>query len=75
MEVGKEIVELQFLKNLYKISHNDYLKNFIYLFIFGCAGPSLLHGFFSSCDEWGLLSFCRAWALGHAGFSSCTKAQ
>ena len=24
----------------------------IYLFIFCCAGSSLLHGLFSSCDEW-----------------------
>ena len=28
---------------------------FIYLFIFGCAGSSLLHGLFSSCREWGPL--------------------
>ena len=27
-----------------------------YLFIFGCAGFSLLHGLFSSCEEQGLLS-------------------
>ena len=27
---------------------------FIYVFIFGCAGSSLLNGLFSSCDEWGL---------------------
>ena len=25
-----------------------------YLFIFGCAGSSLLPGLFSSCGEWGL---------------------
>ena len=32
------------------------LKNiFIHLFIFGCAGSSLLHGLFSSCNEQGLL--------------------
>ena len=57
----------------------------IYLFIFGwgfIAGSLLLHGLFSSCDEWGLLSCgvwvshcsgfscCRAQALGHMGFSS-----
>ena len=28
----------------------------MYLFIFGCVGPSLLHGLFSSCGERGLLS-------------------
>ena len=55
------------------------LKNiFIHLFIFGCAGSSLLHGLFSSCNEQGLLfsysaqaSHCRAWALGRVGFSGC----
>ena len=26
---------------------------FIYSFIFGCAGSSLLHRFFSRCSEWG----------------------
>ena len=31
---------------------------FYNLFIFGCAGSSFLHGFFSSCGEWGLLSSC-----------------
>ena len=31
-------------------------NKFIYLFIFGCIGSSLLCvGFFSSCGEWGLL--------------------
>ena len=29
------------------------LFNFIYLFIFGCAGSSLLCGLSSSCSEWG----------------------
>ena len=28
---------------------------FLYSFIFGCAGSSLLHRLFSSCSEWGLL--------------------
>ena len=37
----------------YFLTH--FLKSFIYLFIYGCAGCSLLHawGFFSSCSEWG----------------------
>ena len=30
----------------------------IYLFIFCCAGSSLLCRFFSSCGEWGLPSTC-----------------
>ena len=55
---------------------------FIYLFIFGCAGSSLLLGIFSTCDKRELLfscsvcashcgsfSCCRVWALGHTGFS------
>ena len=35
--------------------------SFIYLFIFGCAGSSLLLGLFSHRGEWGLLFFavCR----------------
>ena len=41
---------------------------FIYLFLLGCAGSSLLHRLFSSCSEWELLfiAVCRlliAWAL------------
>ena len=65
----------------------SFLKNnFIYLFIFGCTGFSLLQRLFSSCRERGLLfscymrashcsgfSFCRVWALGHMGFSSCSS--
>ena len=31
-----------------------FLNNFIYLFIFGCAGSSLLCRLSSSCCEWGL---------------------
>ena len=55
----------------------------IYLF-FGCAGSLLLCGLFCSYGEQGLLSsccvrasycggfsYCRAQALGHAGFNSC----
>ena len=47
------------------------------LFIFDCAGSSVLLGLLSRCSEWGLLSgcdvqtCCRARALGHAGFSRC----
>ena len=33
-----------------------------YLFIFGCAGSSLLHGLLSSCSKQGLLSSRGAWA-------------
>ena len=58
----------------------------IMLFIFGCAGSSLLCGHFSSCGKQGLLfscsvrasrcngfSCCRARVLGHSGFSSCSS--
>ena len=56
----------------------------IHVFIFGCAGFSLLCGLFSGGGEQGLLSSCsvrashcggfsccRARALKHVGFSSC----
>ena len=51
--------------------------------IFGCAGSLFLHGFSSSCSEWGLLSSCGVQAFlmaasplvaeqgsGHEGFGS-----
>ena len=53
------------------------------LFIFGCAGSSLLQRLFSSCGKWGLLSSfsaqaslwcfscCWAQAPGCTSFSSC----
>ena len=44
-------------------------NNCIYLFIFGCAGFSLLHGLFCSCGEQGLLSSCGVWASYCGGFS------
>ena len=63
-----------------------FFYSFIYLFIFGCAGSSLLRGPFSSCGEWGLVSSCGvqsshcsgfscwgAHALGRLGFSSCSS--
>ena len=49
------------------------LKNDFIYFIFGCAGSLLLPGIFSSCGEQGLLSCCRAWALGFAGFRRCSR--
>ena len=45
--------------------------NFICLFIFSCAGSSLLHGFSSSCSEQGILSSNRVWASDCGGFSCC----
>ena len=55
------------------------------LFIYDCAGSSLLHGLSLSCGEWGPLSSCGArpyhcggfsccWAKAfkHVGFSSCS---
>ena len=65
-----------------------FLKTFIYLFIFGRAGPSLLHRLFSSRGErrllsrfgvwashYGGFSCCRAWALDPVAFSTCSWAQ
>ena len=43
---------------------------FIILFIFDCPGSLLLCGLFSTCSKQGLLSCCRAWALGGVGFSN-----
>ena len=39
-----------------------FFDNFIYLFVFGCAGSSLLCWCFSSWGEQGLLSSCSAQA-------------
>ena len=47
----------------------------INLFIFGCAGSSLLHGLFSSCGEQGLLSSCPARASPCSGFSCRAQAS
>ena len=61
----------------------NFLFLFIYLFVFGCARSSLLHGLFSSFGQQGLLSSwsvqasyradfsCGIRALGGAGFSNC----
>ena len=67
------------------ILYINFLKiYFTALFIFGCAGSSLLLKAFSSCSKRGLLfswgeqashcggfSCCRAQALGCTGFGSC----
>ena len=45
--------------------------NFIYLFISGCAGSSLLFRFFSRCAERGPLSRRGAQASHCSGFSCC----
>ena len=43
------------------------------LFIFGCAGSSLLGRLCSSCREWGLLLSCSVW-VSHCGGISCCRA-
>ena len=59
----------QNIKKISRISFN-YFFNFIFLFIFGRAGSSLLRGIFSSCGEQGLLS--RDARASHcSGFSCC----
>ena len=42
-----------------------------YLFIYGCAGFSLLHRLFSNCGEWWPLSNCGAQASQCSFFSYC----
>ena len=59
-----------------------YIKFYLFIYLLALLGLSCA-GFFSSCSEQGLLSSCsvmashcggfsccRAWALGHVGFSS-----
>ena len=48
-------------------SHEQFFK-MNYLFVFGCAGSSLLCGLFSSCSGWGLHSSCSVWTS-HCGAS------
>ena len=59
-----------YLRLLYQLSFYIYIILLIYLFIFGCAGSSLLRELFSSCSEQGLLlaavhraSHSRQWLL------------
>ena len=48
-------VHLFWIKCLFRPSHIFFLKE-VDVFIFGCAGSSLLHRLFSSCNKQGLLS-------------------
>ena len=50
-----------------------FLEN-MYTYIFGCAGSSLLHGLFSRCREWGLLSSCGV-RVSYCGIISCGGAR
>ena len=52
--------------NSWSLNHHPL---FLKLFIFGCAGSSLLHGLFSSRGKQGLLSSCGVWASHCGGFS------
>ena len=54
-----------------------FLKIFVYLFIFGCAGSSLLCLGFSSCGAWGPLSSGGVWPFHRGGSAtvSCCRAQ
>ena len=65
-----------YLVIVYNPSKGFFLKknNFIYLFIFGCAGSSLLHRLFFSCSESGLLSSWGSWVSHCRGFS-CWRPQ
>ena len=53
-----------------RFSTTESTGKLIYL---GCAGSSLLHRFFSSCSEWGLLSSYCVWDS-HCGGFSCSGA-
>ena len=50
------------------------LKKKRILFIYGCAGSSMLSRIFSAYGEWGLLSSCNALVY-HCGGFSCCRAQ
>ena len=61
----------------FKKKKREHLSSFFFfliahLFIFGCAGSSLLHWLFSSCGEPGLLCSCGPWAS-HCGDSSVAE--
>ena len=56
------------------LDHSSFFSNLINLFVFGCAGSSLLCGLFSSCCERALLASCGAWASDCCGFS-CRRAR
>ena len=59
---------MKFKTHIFKfITLSSFLK--IILFIFGCAGSSLLRGLFSSCGEEGLLSSCGVQVSRCSGFS------
>ena len=47
----------------------EFFYNYIYCFIFSCAGISLLIRLFSSCGKRGLLFSCGVWASHCGGFS------
>ena len=51
------------------------MRAFKNVFVYGCAGSSLLHGAFSSCCVWAShcsgFSCCRAQALGHTASNGC----
>ena len=45
------------------ICETFYKKVYLFIFIFGCAGSSLLHGLFSSCDKQGATLAVVCWLL------------
>ena len=53
------------------LSYLKIIYLFTELFVFGCAGSSLMHGLSSSCSECGLLSICAVWASHCGGFWCC----
>ena len=77
--------DIPFHSGYWKCIFSSFFFKKVYLFISGSAG-SLLCKLFPSCSEQGPhsscdaqashcggFSCCRAWALGHLGFSSCSS--
>ena len=50
---------------------SNFTHSLIYVFTFGCAASSSLHGLFSSRRQRGLLSGCDLPASHHGGFPCC----
>ena len=58
-----QMLEIPWVKDYENTCPPFLKKNSIYLFVtFGCVGPLLLHGLFSSWQEWELLSRSSVWA-------------
>ena len=67
---------IQYFYLLQNDNHNRFLFHiFLFNYLFGCDGSSLLCGLFSNCGEREPLSSCGAWASDYRGFSCGAQAQ